>query len=583
MSVEAESVVEQYRAVSGPSGENLGWNMYGSGVESQGRERAPEHIPVQTPASDQILVRVDAVGLCYSDAKLVMQGGSHPKLHGRDLANEPTRLGHEATVTVVQVGEDLAGQFTPGQRLAVQPDIHTNGKSTAYGYTIPGALIQYHLIGQEVLDADDGSYVIPIDDSIGYVAAALSEPWGCVEAAYTQRRRLSPLGGGVMWVLGRPDDTTPYVFSAGLDQPSRIITTNVPAQVIEMIENGKNPDATVEVRDDLDEAGYAAFAEEETDGKGFDDIVMLDPRSASQVEAIAPHIAFRGILNLVGREPLDGKPAIDVGRIHYHYTALVGTPGPEIAASYGAERNRSQLSPGGVTLVVGAGGPMGQMHIQRAIELDDGPKTIIASDVDEARLTFATDRLAPLAESRGVKFVPVNAASPGALAEVVEAETGGRGADDIVLSVPIPAVIEDGATLLAPDGMLVLFAGVPNGSLAALNVSDVYLSNAQFTGTSGLNTSDQQLVLNKASTGALSPQRSLGAVGGIDAVPDGLQALIDGRFPGKVVLFPQLSGLPLMGLPELAEAYPEIGKRLRGGDTWTPEAEAELLATFWRG
>ena len=175
---------------------NLGWNTYGKGVESVGRNGAPEEMEVPEPGSDQLLIRVDAVGLCFSDVKLIRQGGDHPKLYGRDLTVEPTRLGHETSVTVIKVGADLADTYHPGQRLAIQPDIYVDGRSTAYGYTIPGGLIQYHVIGPEVLDADEGAYVIEVGDTINYASAALSEPWACVEASYTQRRRLTPLAGG---------------------------------------------------------------------------------------------------------------------------------------------------------------------------------------------------------------------------------------------------------------------------------------------------------------------------------------------------------------------------------------------------
>ncbi|MBT8494686.1 MAG: alcohol dehydrogenase, partial [Deltaproteobacteria bacterium] len=189
----------------------------------------------------------------------------------------------------------------------------------------------------------------------------------------------------------------------------------------------------------------------------------------------------------------------------------------------------------------------------------------------------------PLARAKGIEFISVNpAGDPSILADAVAAATGERGADDIILSVPVPAVMEQGAALLAPDGMLVLFAGVPNGSLAALNVSDVYLANAQFTGTSGLSTADQRLVLDKAKAGTLSPQRSLGAVGSIEAVTEGLQALIDGTFPGKVMIFPQLTGLPLTGLDDLAERHPDIGSKLAEDGAWTTEAEAALIDKFWQ-
>ncbi len=57
--------------------------------------------------------------------------------------------------------------------------------------------------------------------------------------------------------------------------------------------------------------------------------------------------------------------------------------------------------------------------------------------------------------------------------------------------------------------------------------------------------------------------------------------MLDGRFAGKIVLFPNLSGLPLMGLEELGETYPEIGAAMEEGSIWTNEAEELLIKTFW--
>jgi len=220
----------------------LAWNMYGAGEENIGRDGKPEQLPVPKPGPNQMLVRIDSVGLCFSDVKLINMGGSHPKLYNRDLAKEPGRLGHEASLTVVEVGEELQGRYFPGQRLAVQPDIYQDGKSTAYGYTIPGGLIQYHLIGPEMLETDEGECLLPVDDSMGYAEAALLEPWGCVLAAYTQRRRLEPKDGGVMWIIGTPGDDAEYSFSKGLDAPAVIILSDAPEAVASLAEKnrGKN-------------------------------------------------------------------------------------------------------------------------------------------------------------------------------------------------------------------------------------------------------------------------------------------------------------------------------------------------------
>ena len=167
----------------------LAWNVYGAGLERVGRDGKPEWVAVPDPAADQILVRVDAVGLCFSDVKLIRLGGEHPKLYGRDLEKEPTRLGHETAVTVVGLGDQLTSRFHPGQRLAIQPDIYARGRSTAYGYTIPGGLIGYHVIAPEVgavnsrVRADEAlaclhdEHALLAHDAHAFVQHRLHHPW----------------------------------------------------------------------------------------------------------------------------------------------------------------------------------------------------------------------------------------------------------------------------------------------------------------------------------------------------------------------------------------------------------------------
>src|SRR5207245_7201934 len=108
-------------------------------------------------------------------------------------------------------------------------------------------------------------------------------------------------------------------------------------------------------------------------------------------------LAFGAVRNLVGDKPVDDSADIDVGRIHYHYTAYVGTSGPLVAAAYGERRNRAELRPGGVAVFVGAAGPMGQMHLERALKTPNGPSTLIGVDLDGDRLAIARARLEPVA------------------------------------------------------------------------------------------------------------------------------------------------------------------------------------------
>lgn len=227
---------------------------------------------------------------------------------------------------------------------------------------------------------------------------------------------------------------------------------------------------------------------------------------------------------------------------------------------------------------------MGQMHVQRAIELPDGPRLIIATEINDERLAALKQQFDPLAQANGRELLIYNPQSSSeSLYDFVMQATDHVGADDVVVSVPVAGLMAEAATVMKPDGMLVLFAGVPNGTMAPLDLSQVYLSNAQYTGTSGLTIDDQRLVLQRAKEGALSPGRSVAAVGGLNVAIEAMQAVMDGAYPGKIVIFPQIPDLPLLGLDELAEKLPDVGAKLAPGNVWTEEAERALIEKYWPG
>jgi threonine dehydrogenase-like Zn-dependent dehydrogenase len=555
------------------------WNLYGAGLENMGHDGQPEAFVIPEPNDDQLLVRIDSIGVCFSDVKILKQGGAHPKLYNRDLANDPTRLGHEVSLTIVKVGKNLQKNYKSGQRLAVQPDIYQQGKSTAYGYTVPGGLIQYHLIGDEVLKTDTGACLLPLEDDMGYAESSLLEPWGCVMGAYTQRRRLTPKKDGIMWIVGQPGDSTLFTFSAGLEAPATIILTDVPDSIKQAVSKIQ---AKIVERNGLTSADYESLSKELTNGVGFDDIVVLNPIFANTVGQIARFIARRGTCNLVGTKPLDGLVQIDFGRLHYDYIAFIGTNGTDIAASYGEARNRCDLRAGGTTVFVGAGGPMGQMHVQRALELPNGPKLIIATEISDDRLQTLNDMFKTLADKNGRKLLFFNPnTSKQSFHDFVMEATQNLGADDVVVSVPVAALMEEGDTVMKPDGMMVFFAGVPNGTMGAANLSNVFLSNAQYTGTSGLTINDQASVMERRVAGTLSPGRSVAAIGGLETAAEAIESVIEGKYPGKVVIFPQIRNLPLMGLKELKERLPEVAAKLGEDLMWTNEAEVALIEKMW--
>ncbi len=549
----------------------LSWPFYGAGLENL----QPILEPLPACGPEEILVRVDALGLCASDAKMVRLGRQYPLFFERDFAQNPARLGHEAALTVIQVGAAWQEQYRPGQRLGIQPDVYLAGQRVIFGVNIPGAMTQYLTLDRRVLAGDEGSYVFPVPPELSYADVALLEPWACVDVAYSPTaRRLEPKPGGVMWLKGRPGDASAYQMNCLL--PSRrVVLTDVPPELAAWVRA-----QPVEVIEDHSPSGLNRLAEL-TGGLGFDDIILLDPRRAEVVAAAVESLAPYGSLNLVTAQPLDGPAAVDMGRLHYQHLALLGCPGPDVAQAYGLRRNRSELRPGGVTWLVGAGGPMGRMQLQRILEMPNGSRAIIATNRGQARLVSLKQDFGPLAEAKGVELVAISpVAEPGRLEADIERLTAGRGCDDIVVVVPNTAAVESALPYLAVDGMLVMFAGVPADHPVALPLDGVALHQAQFTGTSGSKVADQQRIIQKTQAGLLSPARAVAAIGGMRAMNQGLQAVLEQTYPGKVVIYPQLLDLPLVSLPELETTLPSVYAHLGPGTSWTMQAEQALFEHY---
>jgi len=177
------------------------WPLYGAGLENLGRDEQPIQVPTPACGPDQLLVRHDAVGLCFSDTKVIKAGETHPRLGGRDMKANPVVLGHEVALTVLRVGDNLKDRYQPGQRFIIQADIYYKGVGLAYGYVLQGGLSQYNVVGPEVLDGDEGSYLLPMQLQTGYAQAALTEPWACVVASYTVEYRSGWKPGGVALIV----------------------------------------------------------------------------------------------------------------------------------------------------------------------------------------------------------------------------------------------------------------------------------------------------------------------------------------------------------------------------------------------
>jgi len=533
--------------------------LYGAGFDNLGRDGLPIEVPVPQYGPDELLVRHDACGLCFSDIKVIRAGEAHPRIY-RDMQANPVVLGHEVTLTVVGVGEHLRDQYRAGDRFIVQADIYVDGVGYAYGYEIQGGLSQYNVIDRRVLNGDHGCYLVPVQPATGYAEAALTEPWACVEASYNVVYRTRWRDEGTVWIVGDGRDV--QLGRAQSWRPRKI--------VLNVADDG----FAAKIRSWADGAGIEIGQED--DEACYDDIVVLGA-DEELIERVSPRLAKGGILNLVAGAILTRPVQVDVGRLHYDHLAIVGTGGPDLSVAYTPIRSR--LKAKGQLWMLGAGGPMGQMHVQRALEMPGGPAKIVATGRRLPRIRKVEKSFSASAQERGIELVCLSheALGEAALASELHRQTGGRGFDDIVMLAPSASAIEGGVAHLAAGGVMNVFAGLPRGTLAALDLNAIVHRGSRFTGSSGSSIEDLRHMRDLMESHTLSPNRSVVAIAGLEGAAEGLRALAEGRFSGKVVVFPNIEALPLTPLSDLKDVLPSVHARLKDGREWTVEAEAELL------
>jgi L-iditol 2-dehydrogenase len=151
-------------------------------------------VPVSPPAAHEVLVRVQAVGLCGTDLHIV---GGHAN-YNRDalgrpvpLSEHPQILGHEITGEIVDVGSAVRTTAI-GARVIVDQgrncvselrrplceycltgDSHQCAHYTEHGITgLPGGFAEYVTV--------PASNVVALESSLEPSLAALAEPLGCV-------------------------------------------------------------------------------------------------------------------------------------------------------------------------------------------------------------------------------------------------------------------------------------------------------------------------------------------------------------------------------------------------------------------
>jgi len=517
----------------------------------------------------QLLLQVEACGICFSDTKLMHAFAAHPRksevLSGIDLGElaripgyhpgtEPIVPGHEPVARIVAIG-DAVTRHAVGERVLVQTDyrhLPTAASNASFGYNFDGALEQYVVVDERiVVDPSGERFLIPVGEGPSGSAVALIEPWACVEAAYAwgERQSLRP-GGRLLVVVAEGRE------AAGL---AEIVAAAAPSAI------------TVVGTADAASIGAAfntAEAVEWLSEHAFDDIVYFGSHG-STIAKLGTLLAPGGLLNLVlAGTPIDGPVAVDVGRLHYDLIRYVGTTGAEAAASYARIPAQCELRPGERMAIIGAAGPMGLMHTVRTAISGVAGISMDAVDVDDSRLAHLAEVVAPVAAEHGVPARFLNSRT----------EPLDVGYTYVAVMVPAPALITQAVEIAGTGAIVNAFAGFAVGTLADLDLNAVAERGVYLVGTSGSRIEDMKAVLAKLESGALDTNVSLWAVTGMAGVPAAIESVRDRTSGGKIMVYPQLPDMGMVRLDELADRLPAVAAAMVDG-RWTRQAEEALLAT----
>ena len=526
------------------------------------------------PGPYQILVAVEAVGLCFSDLKLLKHFSGHARktdivsgiskevldqIPSYVPGDKPAVPGHECVGRIVAVG-DRVEQYRVGQRFLVQADyrnLKTADSNGAFGYNFEGALQEYTLMDQRVFidEVADEHLLVPVDEELGASAACLVEPWACVEDSYISSERQTIKAGGKMLLVA---DAGHKVI--GLAQS--LSPDGKPASLTSICSDAQQCKDLETIAITLNDATDLA----ELQNDEFDDIVYFGADKQS-IEILNDKLAAEGIINIVtGGKKIGQEVSIDVGRVHYGKTRWIGTVGANAADSYRWIPSTGEIRSDEKIVVIGAGGPMGQMHIIRQIYSGVKGISITAADIDDVRLDQLLETISSLDSAAGIELKAVNS----------KTQPLNEKFSYFALMAPVPALVAEAIRNSTNRCLINVFAGIPAGTRYDLDL-DKYIANQCFMfGTTGSSIHDMRIVLDKVGAGKLDTDLSVDAICGMAGAATALAAVENRTITGKIIVYPPLHDMELIRLSELTDHFPTVAQKLDNG-MWCKAAEEELL------
>jgi len=301
-----------------------------------------ESFDLPEPGNDEILAEIVTNSVCMSCHKAALQGPDHKRVP-KDVADNPTIIGHEFAGYLRKVGDIWCEKFKEGQKFSIQPALGYKGSLDAPGYSFKyiGGMSRFVVIPSQVMEMD---CLLPYEGE-GFFKASLSEPMSCiVGAAHAQyhtkigsyRHNMGIVRGGSCAILAGAGPMglgcVDYLVH-GPRQPKLLVVTDIDqaridraAQLMTVADAKKN-NVNLMYVNTRGVADPVAHLRAMTKQKGFDDVFVFAPVSGvvEQGDAI---LGRNGCLNFFAG-PTDPSFAAKFNfyNVHYAETHIVGTSG----------------------------------------------------------------------------------------------------------------------------------------------------------------------------------------------------------------------------------------------------------------
>lgn len=248
----------------------------------------------QKVGRDEVSIRIHTVGVCGSDVHYYTHGGI-----GDYIVREPMVLGHEASGTIEQVGENVRG-LKVGDRVCMEPGVpDLSSRASKLGlYNVDPAVTfwatppVHGVLTSRVVHPAAFTFKLP--DTVSFAEGALVEPFA-VGMQAAARARIVP--GDVAVVTGAGTIGIMVALAALAGGCSRVFVSDISAEKL-AIAGGYDGIVPVNVRDsDLTDVVNAG-----TGGWGAD--ILFEASGAPRVfDDICKVVRPGGALVLVGLPP----------------------------------------------------------------------------------------------------------------------------------------------------------------------------------------------------------------------------------------------------------------------------------------